>query len=392
MSEKVVFEPGLESFFKEFNHQKRLAVAAVTNFTGRDRNGVHVVTRLANDGRFILKRIFTPEHGFNSDAPDGEHVESTKDASLGIDIISLYGKQKKPALEQLKDIDLLIYDMQDVGVRFYTYISTLRNILDAADEAGIPVAVLDRPDILGGITVEGPMLEQELTSFVGHLPVALRYGMTPGELALWWKQLNNLKIDVQVFKCQNYQCPDTFSKLGFPWYKMSPSMPDMLTAAFYPGTCLFEGTNISEGRGTDAPFRNLGAPWINSALWLEALRPILPDTISAEKSSFIPTFSKHENEECHGIKLISRNEIVADAVYIGIAALYSLMASHPGKIEFTGRPGLKNPFIDYLAGTENIRTGLVNGDKPDSILKSCSMGVKEFARTREKHFLYQRRN
>lgn len=392
MSEKVIFQPGMESFFSQFKCQNKLNVAVVTNFTGRDRKGVHVVSRLAADTRFTLKRIFTPEHGFNSDAPDGEAVASSKDDNLGIDIVSLYGIHKKPSLEQLKDLDLLIYDMQDVGVRFYTYISTLRNIIDAADEAEIPVAVLDRPDVLGGITVEGPMLEPELTSFVGHLPIPLRYGLTPGELALWWKDTGNIKTDIQVFRCSNYECPDPFSSMEFPWFKMSPSMPDMQTAAFYPGTCLFEGTDISEGRGTDAPFRNLGAPWINSGLWIEALKPLLPDDINIEASVFTPTFSKHENEECHGIKLSSKSEIVSNAVYIGIAALYSLMTSHPGKIVFTGRPNPKNPFIDYLAGTEKIRIGLINGDKPDSIVKTCSAGVHEFASARQKFFLYNRRS
>ncbi len=391
MSGKINFEPGLETFFSEYSAAKKIPVAVVTNFTGRDRNGVHLVTRLAEDKRFILKKIFTPEHGFNSDAPDGEHVESSKDAKLGIDIVSLYGLQKKPSIDQLKDVDLLIYDMQDVGVRFYTYISTLRNILEAANEAGINVAVLDRPDLLGGITVEGPMLSPELHSFVGHLPVPLRYGMTPGELALWWKKHCELKIDVTVYKCRNYECPDPFSKMNFPWFKPSPSMPDMHTAAFYPGTCLFEGTNLSEGRGTDAPFRNLGAPWVNPNLWLEALTPLLPEEVSAKKSVFRPTFSKFENEECQGIKLESRNEILTDSVYIGISAIYSLILSHPGKIEFSGRPNLKNPFIDYLAGTDKIRTGLINGQKPELILKSCNNGVNEFSKLREEFFIYKRR-
>lgn len=392
MSGKIVFEPGLETFFADFKTNSKVSVAVVTNFTGRDRNGTHLVTRIAADNRFSLKRIFTPEHGFNSDAPDGEHVESSKDEKLGIDIVSLYGLQKKPSKDQLKDINLLVYDMQDVGVRFYTYISTLRNILEAADEAGISVAILDRPDLLGGISVEGPMLDPEFKSFVGHLPVPIRYGMTPGELALWWKKQCNLTIDVRVFKCRNYECPDPFSKLGFPWFKPSPSMPDMHTAAFYPGTCLFEGTNLSEGRGTDAPFRNLGAPWVNPELWLEALLPLLPEGTTAKKSVFRPTFSKHENEECYGIKLESKEEIIPSAVYIGVAAIHSLMLSHPGRIEFSGRPNLDNPFIDYLAGTDKVRTGLIKGLKPDAILQSCNEGIKEFSKNREPFFLYNRRN
>jgi uncharacterized protein YbbC (DUF1343 family) len=167
-------------------------------------------------------------------------------------------------------------------------------------------------------------------------------------------------------------------------------MPDTLTAAFYPGTCLFEGTDISEGRGTVAPFRNLGAPWIDSQKWLDCLVPMLPDGISADASVFTPTFSKHEGQQCHGIILQSRDEIFADAVYIGIAALSSLMQSHPGKLEFTGRPNLKYPFIDYLAGTDLIRKGLLDGKKPFDIVKSTSAGTAKFAAAREKFFIYPR--
>jgi len=151
----MTFAPGIETFFNS-SFKNTLKVAAVTNFTGRDRHGVHLVRRLSEDKRFDLKRIFTPEHGFNSDAPDGEHVANSKHDELKVEIVSLYGPNKKPDVKLLADLDLIIYDIQDVGVRFYTYISTLRNIMEAADEAGVPVAVLDRPDVLGGVIVEGP--------------------------------------------------------------------------------------------------------------------------------------------------------------------------------------------------------------------------------------------
>ncbi len=384
------FEPGIETFFSAKHPRSRLRIAVATNFTGRDRKGVHLVRRLAEDSRFELKRIFTPEHGFNSDAPDGEHVANSSHNELSVEIVSLYGNMKKPSQELLRDIDLIIYDIQDVGVRFYTYISTLRNVMEAADEAGISVAVLDRPDVLGGVIVEGPMLEPELTSFVGHLPVALRYGLTPGELALWWQKKAAIKTEVKVYECQNYRCPTDFADLQFPWFKPSPSMPDTDTAAFYPGTCLFEGTELAEGRGTSSPFRNLGAPWVDGHAWAEHLRPLLPDNIKVTATDFVPEFGKCAGEKCHGINLRSLTRNIDNAVYIGVSALFSLINTHPGQVSFAGRPSLSEPFIDYLAGTSRIRKGLLNGEKPSDILAGACAGTDFFAGERKEFFLYPR--
>mgnify|MGYP000974909311 CR=1 FL=1 len=384
-----MFKPGIEVFFENPSTRGSRRVAAVTNFTGRNRNGRHLVNLLAASSNYQLTRIFTPEHGFTSDAPDGEHVADSRESDLGVEIISLYGPNKKPGRELLNDIDLLIYDIQDLGVRFYTYISTLRNILDAASEVGLPVIILDRPDVMGGRTVEGPMLEPEFTSFVGHLPIALRYGLTPGELAKWWHARNGMKNELSVVCCEDYRCPTEFDELNFPWFKPSPSMPDVATALMYPGTCLFEGTNISEGRGSDHPFRNLGAPFINADKWLECIKPLLSDKVSATTCSFVPTFSKFTGETCFGIRLSSEHPI-DDAVYTGVAALWSLAQSHPGVLEFTGRPGLEHPFIDYLAGTDRIRKGLISGDKPNIIIENSSDGCKEFAGQRQRFFLYRR--
>jgi uncharacterized protein YbbC (DUF1343 family) len=385
-----MFKPGIEVFFENQMTSAPRRVAAVTNFTGRDRHGRHLAHLLANDSRFTLARIFTPEHGFTSDAPDGEHVSNSREKSLEVDIISLYGPNKKPARELLADLDLLIYDIQDLGVRFYTYISTLRNILDAASEIDLPVVVLDRPDVMGGQTVEGPMLQPGFSSFVGHLPIALRYGLTPGELAKWWHARNAMKNQLSVICCEDYHCPTEFDNLSFPWFKPSPSMPDVGTALMYPGTCLFEGSNISEGRGSTHPFRNLGAPGIDADRWLECIKPLLSDEVTVTTCSFVPTFSKFTGETCSGIRLVCEHPI-ANAVYTGVAALWALMQSHPGLVEFTDRPGLEHPFIDYLAGTDRIRKGLLAGEKPSDIVRNSSAGCEEFTAQRASFFLYLRK-
>ena len=365
-----MFQPGLESFFadKSFNN-KKTNVGVVSNYTGRDRNGIHIVNRIYNDSRFCLKRVFSPEHGFGSNEPDGEAVANSRISDLNIEIISLYGANKKPSVEMLKDLDLLIFDIQDVGVRFYTYISTLRNIMEAANEAQIPVSVLDRPNLIGR-TLEGPDLEEGFESFVGHLPIPLRYGLTPGELAIWIKEHYKLTNELKVYQCTEYKSSMIFEQFEFPWFKPSPSMPDIKTAMLYPGTCFFEGTELSEGRGTDAPFRNIGATWVNSELWLEALKPLLPEYIEASTVVFYPTFSKCEHQNCNGIHLEMTTNQPQPVVEVGIALLYSLMQTHPDKVVFTGRPSLSKPFIDYLAGTDKLRLGLLSGKTPKEIMAS----------------------
>lgn len=386
-----MFQPGLESFFqdKSLKTKGKANIGVVSNFTGRDREGIHLVNRVAAQDYFSLKRVFSPEHGFGSNEPDGEHVANSKIKDLNIEIISLYGRQKKPSIEMLKDLDWLIYDIQDVGVRFYTYISTLRNILEAANEARVAVAILDRPNILGSM-IEGPELERGFESFVSHIPIPLRYGLTSGELSLWLKDQYNLTNEIKVYKCSEYNKSMLFKELGFPWFKPSPSMPNVETALLYPGTCLFEGTELSEGRGTDAPFRKIGAPWVNANLWLEALKPLLPDYIKAKSCGFIPNFSKFEKENCEGIYLEMNTDSPKPAVEIGVALLYSLIQSHPNKVVFTSRPSLDNPFIDYLAGTNRVRLGLLKGLTPKEIMADAeaSLVTTDFVAQQNKYALY----
>lgn len=384
-----MFKPGLENLLGT-EHSKHYKVGVVSNNTGRDSNNNHLVELLAEHKSFDVVKIFSPEHGLFSIEPDGETVDDSRHEILNIPIISLYGKNKKPTPGQLDGIDLLIYDIQDTGVRFYTYISTLRNILEAANEKGLPVWILDRPDVLGGTEVEGPMLKDEFTSFVGHIPVPVRYGLTPGELALWWKNKAGLQIDIKVWKCIDYKCSNLHPFPDFPWYKPSPSMPSIATAQFYPGTCLFEGTNVSEGRGSSKPFRTLGAPWVNARKWAELLEPILDEYISIETCEFTPSFSKYENEKCHGITLSSRKAVVKNAVLTGIKIIYALMQTHKDKVVFTSRPGLKFPFFDYLCGSDHIRKGLLSNKKPADIIKLDRTEVRKFASERQKYFLYQR--
>lgn len=387
-----MFKPGITKFLKANPFSPSTRIGVVTNNTGRDINGNHLIDCILECESFCtLQTIFSPEHGFSSLEPDGEHVSNSTYANR-IPIISLYGKNKIPKDSDLTEIDVLIYDIQDVGVRFYTYISTLRNILEAAHKNKIPVHILDRPDLAGGCAIEGPMLESNLTSFVSHIPVPIRYAMTPGELALWWIKQANLSIDITIWKCENYVCSTPFSKLNFPWFNPSPSMTSEDTVKFYPGTCLFEGTNLSEGRGTSKPFQNIGAPWIDSNLWLEHLLPILPPEVQCKTIQFNPTFSKFSGELCNGISLTTTSDFLTNAVEIAIYTLWSFMETHPDKIEFTGRPNLAHPFFDYLAGTHSLRESLINKKNIKDIIANLKELPKDFCNSRKDILLYERKD
>lgn len=381
-----MFDYGLEEFLSSTAVSGRLGL--VTNATALDRHGVHLVDRLSGHPRLKLTAIFTPEHGFGADAPDGEAVASSTHRRSGVPIHSLYGPRKTPSADELKGIDLLAYDIQDVGVRFYTYISTLRNTMEAAARHGIPFHVLDRPDLLGGIAVEGPMLQTGFESFVGHLPIPLRYGLTPGELARWWNARLETRAVLSVWRCRGYRRGIPFEQLGVPWVKLSPSMCSTATARFYPGTCLYEGTNLSEGRGSEAPFQILGAPWVDPAAWIETLSPLLPADVSVSPVTFKPTFSKFEGEECRGIRLDTPSPVLQNAFGIGIRTLSSFMRSHPGRIEFTTRPSLPHPFFDHLAGNSWVREFLIGGTPPSEIETRANAEHAAFATARQSFWMY----
>ncbi len=381
------FEFGLEAFLADPGVQGR--VGLVSNATGVDRHGTHVACRLVDHPRLRLTRLFSPEHGFWSDAPDGEAVGHAVHPQLGAPIVSLYGERKIPSQADLADLDLLVYDIQDVGVRFYTYISTLRNIIDAAAPLGLPVHVLDRPNPVGGLEVEGPFLTAGFGSFVGHLPVPLRYGLTPGELAAWYASTLPRAGPVKVWPCAGYTRRAAFADLGIPWVKPSPSMTTPATALFYPGTCLFEGLNASEGRGSEAPFQILGAPWVDPERWLARLQSALPDGVTARPVEFRPTFAKFTGETCRGIRLDTGSGLLDGAVGLGLRVIQALMRSHPGKVEFPGRPNLDRPFFDLLAGNDWVRQGLLADLDAGQLEERARAECQAFRRDRERFFLYQ---
>jgi uncharacterized protein YbbC (DUF1343 family) len=367
-------------------------IAVVCNHTALLANGTHLVDALLNQKDVEVKAIFTPEHGFKGSAEAGETVDYKNNTYKNVPIISIYGKSRKPTKENLKDIDLLIFDIQDVGARFYTYISTLYYTLEAAGENNIPALVLDRPNPIGGKYVDGPVLENKFKSFVGIAPIPIAHGMTVGELAKYFvgEKLipGSENISFNVIKCKNWkrEIPEQFFD---KWINPSPNINSVYTALVYPGTCLLEGTNISEGRGTTLPFIHIGAPFINSVDLINELNKMPSTGIELKADSFTPedipemsTNPKYKNELCNGlmIKVIDPNSF--ESVKFGVKLLSALLKLYPDKMKF------KDSSFDRLAGTSVLREQLLKNTDPVEIFNSWDNGLDNFKKIRKQYLLY----
>lgn len=367
---------------------KGKAVAVFANQTSLV-NGTHLVDTLLKSGINVIK-IFGPEHGFRGTADAGEHVTDAKDVKTGLPVISLYGNHKKPTPDDLKDVDVLVFDIQDVGVRFYTFISSLQYYLEAALENHKPLMILDRPNP-NGFYVDGPVLDTNFKSFIGMQPIPIVYGMTIGEYALMLTGENWLSpkanainaynvttepsadtpFHVTVIKCKNY---DHNTKYLLP-VNPSPNLKEMQSIYFYPSTCFFEGTVMSEGRGTDKPFQVFGHPSLPNTLY-----SFTPKPNEGAKSS------KCFYQKCYGWNLSAGNEEVLKDLKGQIQLKYFINAYKlfPGKDTFF----LKNNFINKLAGTDIFMQQIKKGLSEEEIRKSWEPGLTAFKAVRKKYLLY----
>ena len=316
-------------------------IALVTNQTGIDRYGIPNYKRLLSLDDIHLKVIFSPEHGLFGEA-DEEITYDKKIADLP-DVFSLYGTTRKPTPKMLQGVDLIIYDIQDIGARFYTYISTLGLVMEAAAALHIPVLVLDRPNPIRSDIVEGPLLDLKYQSFVGKYPIPIRYGWTVGELAqkIVAEQWIAAVPSLSVISMEGWYASLWYDETTLPWVKPSPNIPDVGTALIYPGMCLLEGTNVSEGRGTDHPFKWFGAPWIDGKILSQELNKLqLPGVVFVPKS-FTPVSipgvadkPKYENQLCNGIEIrvITRNNY--KSLNVGVSVIKKLKELYPENIVF----------------------------------------------------------
>lgn len=360
-------------------------VGLVTNATGMDHALRSSVDRFAARSDFRLVALFGPEHGVRGDVQAGDKVASSRDAVTGLPVHSLYGEHREPTPEMLAGVDVLVFDIQDVGTRFYTYPYTLAGVMRAAKRADIPVIVADRPDPLGGVRVEGPVLDPALASFVGMFPIPIRHGMTIGELATLFNTGFGIGAELHVVAMQGWQRGDEPLRGALPWVPPSPNMPTPDTALVYPGMGLLEGTNVSEGRGTTRPFETLGAPWVDAHALAERLNALGLPGVRFRPTWFTPTFSKHAGQACGGVQLHVTDRAAFIPVRTGIAVLKALHDQHPG--EFAFLPG-QPPFFDRLAGVDDLRAAIARGDTLDVIEARWQPGLVAFEALRRQHLLY----
>jgi uncharacterized protein YbbC (DUF1343 family) len=359
-----------------------------------DRQGRHIIDWLHTSGTYRVVRVFAPEHGLWGHEQDMEPVAEATDSWTGLPVVSLYGTERdslRPRSGQLADLDAIIIDLQDVGSRYYTFIYTLSYVMEAAGEAGVPLIVLDRPNPIGGEAVEGPVLEPSLSSFVGRFSLPVRHGMTIGELAGLFRRRYGIECDLRVVPMQGWRRSMQFEDTGLPWVPPSPNMPTTATARVYPGGCLVEGTNLSEGRGTTLPFELIGAPWIDGRdLAARAGEAGLVGAI-LRPTSFRPMFQKHAGTACGGVHVL-----VTDARAFRPFATYLVLLREARKLDvrrFAWRTETyefetERPAIDYLLGIDGLREMLEGEATLEELEAIWRPGAEEFQASRGEFLLY----
>ncbi|AKO92247.1 exo-beta-N-acetylmuramidase NamZ family protein [Priestia filamentosa] len=377
-------ELGVETLFREHKDLlKGKRVGLITNPTGVDSELRSSVDLFAEDPDIELTALYGPEHGVRGDAQAGDKVDYYMDEKTGLPVYSLYGDTRKPTPEMLKNVDILVFDIQDVGARFYTYIYTMAYAMEAAKEQGIPFVVLDRPNPLGGEVVEGPVLEEEYSSFVGKYPIPLRHGMTVGELAQLFNEEFGIGADLTVVKMKKWKRSFDYDETNLPFVMPSPNMPTLETAFVYPGTGLIEGTNVSEGRGTTKPFELLGAPFINGTELSEKLNNLHLDGVKFRAASFTPSFSKHSGQLSHGVQVYVTDREKYQAVETGLHIVKTIHDLYGEEFSFN-----KSGNFDLLIGNSWVREELEKGTDVEDIIAKWQKDTKVFKKVRKQYLLY----
>lgn len=333
-------------------------VGLITNDAARLATDVTQRSRVAlRNAGLPLVRLFGPEHGLSGVAADGAAVRDDIDVLTGLPVLSLYGERMRPAPESLHDLDALLFDIPDVGARFYTFTWTLFHALAASADVGVPLIILDRPNPLGGdlSLAEGPLLDLTYRSFLGEDPIPIRHQLTLGELARLWQRDRFPRAKLQVIACEGWQRSMSWPETGLPWVPTSPSMPSIDSVALYPGLCLFEATNLSVGRGTGAPFQRLGAPWLNAdALMRDAHSR---GGIELVRDDFTPSLAPYNDEHCAGVRVYDTNQL--GPVAVGLLLLASAVATQGPHFAWSTYPTAANPgghaHFERLLGRSGIR-------------------------------------
>jgi uncharacterized protein YbbC (DUF1343 family) len=374
-------------------------IGVVCNPASIDGHLRHIADRLVTSGSNgsrakgpVLRAIFGPQHGFRSDVQENMiETGHARDALRRVPVYSLYSETREPTTEMLADIDLLVVDLQDVGTRIYTYIYTMANCLVAAKKHGIKVIVCDRPNPIGGDLVEGPMLVPGFESFVGLYPLPMRHGMTIGELARLFNDTFGIGAELEVVAMEGWTRDMYFDATAIPFVLPSPNIPTLDSCIVYPGTVLFEGTNVSEGRGTTKPFELLGAPWVDAERFADGLNALGMPGAHFRPSVIEPTFHKHAKVSCGGCQIHVLDRRTFRPVEAGVALLAAFRAADPDRFLWRDPPYEYEHTllpIDILAGSSELREQIEGGVPAREIARSWTDSVAAFMKTRERFLLY----
>jgi uncharacterized protein YbbC (DUF1343 family) len=383
-------------------------VGLITNPTGLDGqlNSVIDLFRAQKDTQLVV--LYGPEHGVRGNAQAGEYVPFYFDEHLKLPVFSLYGQTHKPpadmmtnideymrsfdtkhegkqvAVGMMQSVDVMVFDLQDVGTRVYTYIATMAYAMQAAADAGIPFVVLDRPNPIGGGTMEGPILEYpKHSSFIGLYPIPLRHGMTAGELArLFNDKFLTKKVNLTVVPMENWSRDEWFDETSLPWVLPSPNLPTVESATVYPGQVIIEGTNLSEGRGTTKPFEFFGAPWIDGFVLAKKLNDLKLPGVKFREVWFTPTFSKFSGQQCGGCQLHITDRSAFQSIATTLSILATVKQLYGDKLEFHAE------YFDKVLGTSSVREALERGESVDKIVASFAPGLSAFRTLRKPYLLY----
>ena len=377
--------PGLDVFLAHLPpalHGKR--VGLITNHSAIDRAGVSAIDRIAADPRLRLVALLAPEHGIRGTVAAGVHIGDEVDKKTGVPVYSLYmAEDRGPTAAMLEGVDVLVYDLQEVGGRTWTYVSTMALSMKAAAAHRIPFVVLDRPNPIGGEIVEGALIAPGFTSFVGMYPIPARHGMTVGELAWYFNHAFGIGADLTVARAAGWRRDAWMDDTGLPWVNPSPNLRSLAALSNYPGTVYFEGTNLTEGRGTDRPFEQIGAPWLDAPAVARTLNGMSLAGVRFEPvvMEVLPTAAKFKGSTIPGLRLVVTNRQTYRPVRTALIMIATIRDRHPGQFAW-------GPSIDRLTGSDKVRRAIDGGALP-SLLDEWDREAEAFRHTRAPYLLYR---
>ncbi|MCY7346816.1 MAG: DUF1343 domain-containing protein [Pyrinomonadaceae bacterium] len=391
--QRKTIKTGLEKVLGgESNLLENLRIGLICNQASVDKNFRHAADLFFQDKAIDLTALFGPQHGIRGDVQyNMVETPHAADRSTGMPVYSLYSETRQPTEEMLSGVDALVFDLQDVGCRVYTFIYTMANAMKSCAAFGKKMIILDRPNPINGIKVEGNTLEIGHESFVGLYPIPMRHGLTVGELACLFNVEFDIGCDLEVITMENWAREDFYDETDAPWVMPSPNMPTIETTVVFPATVFIEGTELSEGRGTTRPFEIVGAPYIDGKSWADVLKSLKLPGVVFRPINFLPTFQEYAQQECEGVFLHVTDRETFEPVLTGLALIKTIYEIYPNDFQWRTTPYEyefdRNPF-DVIAGTNKIRKMIENGKSIEEIKNSWQTDVENFNRIRKSYLLY----